>query len=115
MLSKCSLLVVGLGILGCSGEDSTAVVSLAATPATEAPTAADPGSPGESAPEPSRFVLASITIDADGNRVSYAQIVDQLSGDYDNSAAIEAPGNATFLSRGSDFLYGLAESATWVR
>src|SRR5690606_25857635 len=72
------------------------------------------GSAGADAP-PARYVLASITIDADGNRVSYAQIVDELSGDFDNRTAIEAPGNATFLTSGSDFFYGLAESPTWVR
>jgi hypothetical protein len=105
MLSKHSLWLIAFGLIGCSSQDNTEVVGLAATPAPETP----------SAEQPSRFVLASITIDADGNRVSYAQIVDELSGDFDNSSAIEAPGNATFLTSGSDFFYGLAESPTWVR
>jgi hypothetical protein len=113
MLSKRSLLVVGFGIVGCSSQDSTQVVALAATPAPAA--AGDITGDGASEAPPSRFVLASITIDADGNRVSYTQIVDHLSGSFDNSTAIEAPGNATFLTRGSDFFYGLAESPTWVR
>jgi hypothetical protein len=121
------------------------VVGLAATPAPETPGAAGgpsaAGDPSAAAGDPSagggatgggseglgddvseapaspasRFVLASITIDGDGNRVSYAQLVDQLSGDFDNSRGVEAPGNATFLTRGSDFFYGLAESPTWVR
>jgi hypothetical protein len=126
MLSKYALVVVGFGMMGCSGQDSTQVVGLAATPAPEAPGAlGEPSQPAAGAPStdgdgaseelPSRFVLASISIDADGNRVSYAQIVDQLTGDLDNSSAIEAPGNATFLTHGSDFFYGLAESPTWVR
>jgi hypothetical protein len=119
MLSKRSFLVLGLGIVGCSSEDSTQVVGLAATPAAESPdTSGTPdvaSEPGASDSPPASFVLASITIDADGNRVSYAQIVDHLSGDFDNAAAIEAPGNATFLTSGSDFFYGLAESPTWVR
>ncbi len=89
------------------------MVALAATPAPAA--AGDITGDGASEAPPSRFVLASITIDADGNRVSYTQIVDHLSGSFDNSTAIEAPGNATFLTRGSDFFYGLAESPTWVR
>jgi hypothetical protein len=112
MLPKRALLVLGFGILACSSEDDTQVVGLAATP-TPAPGA--PGADGASEAPSSRFALAAITIDADGNRVSYAQIVDDLSGDFDNSTAIEAPGNATFLTRGSDFFYGLAESPTWVR
>ena len=132
MFYKRSVLVLGFGMIGCSGQDSTEVVALAATPAPETPgtpdVAGDP-SPGGAAAggdgaasggeaseaPPSRFVLASITIDADGNRVSYAQIVDELSGDFDNGAAIEAQGNATFLTHGSDFFYGHAESPTWVR
>lgn len=115
--------------MGCSSQDSTQVVALAATPAPEAPEApgavdtpdgvgdpSAPAEPGDGASEaPARFVLGSITIDADGNRVSYAQIVDDLSGDFNNAAGIEVPGNATFLTRGSDFFYGLAESPTWVR
>ena len=62
-----------------------------------------------------RFVLGSVSIDADGNRVSYAQIVDELDGHFSNEQGIEAQGNAVFLSRGSDFFYGLAESPEWVR
>ncbi len=91
------------------------MVGLPSTPETPAP--GEPGTGGDVDGEeaPSRFVLASITIDGDGNRISYAQIVDHLSGDFDNSRAIEAPGNATFLTSGSDFFYGLAESPTWVR
>lgn len=68
-----------------------------------------------SATSASRFVLGSVTIDADGNRVSYAQIVNELSGHFDNEDGIEAPGNAVFLSHKSDFFYGLAESPEWVR
>lgn len=116
MLSKCSLLALGLGIFGCSNRDSTQVVGAPPAPATpDNGGAGNDGEGGAGEALPARFVLASITIDADGNRVSYAQIVDELSGDFDNSAGIEAPGNATFLTRGSDFFYGLAESPTWVR
>ena len=67
------------------------------------------------APEAKRFVLGSITIDADGNRVSYATLVDELDGHFDNKDGIEAQGNAVFMTRGSDFFYGLAESPEWVR
>lgn len=95
---------ISAGLLACSNDDTTQV-SGALEPAPEAP----------AAEQADRFVLASITIDADGNRVSYAQIIDRLTGDFDNSNAIEAPGNAVFLARGGDFFYGLAESPTWVR
>jgi hypothetical protein len=61
------------------------------------------------------YVLASVTIDADGNRVSYAQVVHDLTGNFTNKNGVEAPGNATFLARGTDFFYGLAESPEWVR
>jgi hypothetical protein len=62
-----------------------------------------------------RYVLGTISIDADGNRVSYAQVLTELSGDFDTKNAIEAPGNANFLTSGSSFFYGLAEEPTWVK
>ena len=34
---------------------------------------------------------------------------------FNNDSAVEVPGNAVFLSRCSDFFYGLAESPEWVR
>ena len=61
------------------------------------------------------YLLGSVVIDADGNRVSYAQIIHELSGDFSNRNGIEAPGNAVFMARGSDFFYGLSESPEWVR
>jgi hypothetical protein len=85
-----------LGALGCGEDDAKDGASAAAA----------------SGP---RFVLGSVTIDADGNRVSYAQIVGELEGHFSNKNGIEATGNAVFLSRGRDFFYGLAESPEWVR
>jgi hypothetical protein len=105
------LVAASLGTMACSGEDHT---DLASSPAAETATAPQDGPATEPA-ETERFLLASITIDADGNRISYAQVIDHLSGHFDNDSAIEAPGNAVFLTRGSDFFYGLAESPTWVR
>ncbi|MCY1023542.1 hypothetical protein [Pyxidicoccus sp. MSG2] len=67
------------------------------------------------APEGPRYVLGSVSIDADGNRVSYAQIVSKLEGHFTNANGIEVNGNAVFLAHGSDFFYGLAESPVWVR
>lgn len=64
---------------------------------------------------PGRFVLGSVTIDADGNRMSYAQIVEDLAGHFSTKNGIEVAGNAVFLSSGNDFFYGLAESPEWVR
>jgi hypothetical protein len=136
-LSSLSLLCCVAALPACSDEDATGVVqqqrpapdpsappSMAAAPAAEPalgerePSAAGgPSSAGE-LDVAERFVLASITIDADGNRVSYAQLVDSfqaLAGHFDNSRAVEAPGNAVFLTHGSDFFYGLAESPEWVR
>src|SRR5262245_38607296 len=109
---------ISLSLLAsCGGEDrdSTRVVELPATPAPEPegapdgtvapePTVSAPALPAEpetpaagesiepgASPAAPRFVLASITIDAEGRRVSYAQVVDELSGHFDNSNAIEAP------------------------
>src|SRR5436190_15296224 len=108
---------LGASLCACAAEDHTDVAGLAASPAAASP--AEAAQPPEGAAVTSdatqRFVLASINIDADGNRISYAQVIDQLSGNFDNDDAIEAPGNAVFLTRGNDFFYGLAESPTWVR
>jgi hypothetical protein len=100
--------------LGCSA-DSTRIES-GVDPLQAPPGAADPGVAEQATPPPPRrYVLASIAIDADGNRVSYAQLIDSLAGHFTNAKGIEANGNAVFLSRGSDFYYGLTESPDWVR
>jgi hypothetical protein len=128
-LAPLSLFACALGAFGCSSEDATTVVqpqrpandgtAPSGESASGGPPVAEPAA--NPAGEPStteRFVLASITIDADGNRVSYAQLVDSfsaLTGHFDNARAVEAPGNAVFLTSGSDFFYGLAESPEWVR
>lgn len=95
------------GVFGCGSDEVTVRGPV------EPPGEAEPG--GEQTAPERRYVLGSVTIDADGNRVSYAQLIDELSGHITNREGIEAPGNATFLSRGSDFFYGLAESPEWVR
>ncbi|QSQ19462.1 hypothetical protein JY651_29595 [Pyxidicoccus parkwayensis] len=66
-------------------------------------------------PEGKRYVLGTVSIDAEGNRVSYAQIVSKLEGHFTNANGIEVNGNAVFLAHGSSFFYGLAESPVWVR
>lgn len=71
--------------------------------------------PNPPASEGKRYVLGSVSIDADGNRISYAQIVTELEGHFTNAHGIEANGNAVFLAHGSNFFYGLAESPEWVR
>ena len=108
------LLALATGV-ACSSQDGTRVLMAQPAPGDGASTQEGAGSPSVAPEAAPRFVLASISIDADGNRISYAQLVDSLSGDFDNDSAIEAPGNAVFLSHGSDFFYGLAESPTWVR
>ena len=108
------LAVTSLCVGACTSDDAT-TVNQALTPA---PTAADPApesAPPAGAEGADRFVLASISIDPDNNRVSYAQIVSDLAGHFDNARALETPGNAVFLTHGSDFYYGLAESPEWVR
>lgn len=114
-------LVAGALLAACSGEDATRVAPLPSesAPLEPSPEASGAGESSEptvpEAPQAARYVLGSITIDADGNRVSYAQIVSDLGGGFDNAEALEAPGNAVFLTSGSDFFYGLAESPEWVR
>jgi hypothetical protein len=106
-------LVLSFGLAGCSDTDETALVRPLEPPSPGDPEGAlaAPEQPG-AAP---RYVLGSITIDADGNRVSYAQVVGALEGDFTNQNGIEAQGNAVFMAHGSDFFYGLAESPEWVR
>jgi len=112
MNASCSTIVLCLGglisFVGCSDTDQTSLIA-----------PFDPAAPGEPPPEspaaPPRYVLGSITIDADGNRVSYAQVIDELAGDFDNRNGIEVQGNAVFMAHGDDFFYGLTESPEWVR
>jgi hypothetical protein len=71
---------------------------------------------GDDAPSTgSNFALASVVIDADGNRTTYVQVVDSLEGPFDNSTAIELPGNGVVMARGEHVFVGLAEEPTWVR
>ena len=62
-----------------------------------------------------RYLLGSVSIDADGNRVSYAQIITELGGHFTNANGLEANGNAVFLAQGRHFFYGLAEEPSWVK
>ncbi len=106
-----ALCLGGLISLGCSDADRTSIIAPLEPEAPEAPGDETPETPAA----PQRYVLGSITIDADGNRVSYAQVIDELAGDFDNQNGIEAQGNAVFMAHGDDFFYGLAESPEWVR
>lgn len=62
-----------------------------------------------------RYALGSVVIDADGNRTTYVQVVDDLAGPFDNRAAIELPGNGVVMAHGPHIFVGLAEEPTWVR
>ncbi len=95
-------LLAGFGALGCEDDER------ASTPRSGSNARPSTGS------DP-RYVLGAVSIDADGNRISYAQIIDALSGDFTNDDGIEAQGNAVFMSHGQYFYYGLAESPEWVR
>ena len=69
-------------------------------------------------PEPvgSAFMLASVVIDADGNRTTFVQTIDSLDeGPFTNDRAIEIPGNGVVMAGREHFFLGLAESPTWVR
>jgi hypothetical protein len=99
--------------LGCSDGDSTSVRGAAGALQGETAQTDPEISPQPAAPQ--RYVLGSVSIDPEGSRVSYAQLVDSLSGHFSNSNGIETQGNAVFLSRGNDFYYGLAQSPEWVR
>jgi hypothetical protein len=64
----------------------------------------------------SSYVLASVVIDADGNRTTYVQMIDSLdAGPFTNASAIELPGNGVVMARGGSFYVGLAEEPTWIR
>jgi hypothetical protein len=66
--------------------------------------------------EDPKYVLASVVIDADGARTTYVQTIASLDdGPFDNTTAIELPGNGVVMSRGREIFVGLAEEPTWVR
>lgn len=61
------------------------------------------------------YLLASVVIDADGNRTTYAQPLETLDGPFDNVAAIEMPGNGTAIADGQNVYVGLSEEPVWVK
>lgn len=64
----------------------------------------------------SRFVLASVVIDADGNRTTYVQTLPSLDAAHvTNDTALELPGNGVVIAGKRDVYVGLAEEPTWVR
>jgi hypothetical protein len=76
--------------------------------------------PERNEPEPvaqgeERFALGAVVIDADGNRTTYVQVLTSLEGPFDNTKAVEIPGNGVILAQGSSFFTGLTEEPTWVR
>ncbi len=107
-------LLVSLAALGCDDAKGTSEQAAGASDGGSS----QRGEENQEADEPAeatRFVLGAVTIDADGNRISYAQLIDHLDGEYTNENGIEQPGNAVFMSHGKNFFYGLAESPTWIR
>lgn len=118
----CSILVgvsaLGGGTFGCSNAPATDDDRANGGDSSDGGGEAGAGQGGESGEEPGekkRYLLGTISIDADGNRVSYAQVIGGLSGHFDSKNGIEAAGNANFLASGSSFFYGLAEEPTWVK
>ncbi len=61
------------------------------------------------------YVLGSVVIDAEGSRTTYVQTVESLEGPFDNSAAIEMPGNGVLMAHGEHLFVGLAEKPSWIR
>ncbi len=103
---------IGIGLVSCTDEEALGDATSAAGSSSSGQ---EGGSGGEGSPRDRRYLLGSVTIDADGNRVSYAQIIDGLEGTFTNEDGIEANGNAVFLTHGSDFFYGQAETPVWIR
>lgn len=62
------------------------------------------------------WILASVVIDADGNRTTYVQTLESLDdGPFDNTRALEIPGNGVVLAGAGHFYVGLAERPEWVK
>ena len=61
------------------------------------------------------YALGSVVIDADGNRTTFVQVIDALDGPFDNSQAIEMPGNGVVMTHRNNIYVGLAEEPTWIR
>ena len=62
-----------------------------------------------------RFVLASVVIDADDKRTTYVQTIESLDdGPFNNETAIEIPGNGVVMAGDKDFYLGLAEEPTYL-
>ncbi len=61
------------------------------------------------------YVLTSVVIDPNDNRTTYAQVVAELKGPFDNTNAIEIPGNGSVIATSDAFFVGLVESPTWVK
>lgn len=65
-------------------------------------------------PTSGRYVLGSVVIGPENNRTTYVQVIDSLDGPFDNSTAIELPGNGVVMAGNGRFFVGLAEEPTWV-
>lgn len=119
----CGVLCLGLAALGAACDDTNkdsapkkpAAVSAAGSDGGSDTDAGEKSADAETSAKAKRYLLGSITIDEDGKRTSYAQVVNELSGSFNNDEAVEVPGNAVFLAHGDDFFYGLEESPEWVR
>lgn len=74
------------------------------------------GNGGDGGTTGSALVLGSVTIDPDGNRMTYVQTIPTLaSGTYTNANALEFAGNGVLLTTSNSLLVGLAKEPTWVR
>ncbi|MGC3997086.1 MAG: hypothetical protein QM767_06015 [Anaeromyxobacter sp.] len=61
------------------------------------------------------YILGSVVIDAEG-RTTYVQAIESLdAGPFDNSHAVEVPGNAVLLARGRQVFVGRTDAPLWIR
>jgi hypothetical protein len=61
------------------------------------------------------YLLSSVVIDTDGNRTTYVQAIGELTGPFDNTKAVEMPGNGVVMAHGKSIYVGQAEEPVWVR
>jgi len=96
------------GLAGCDGDDDDAHGGKA--------TEEKPAAGRDPEPAATTYVLNSIVINPDNDRMMYVQTLSSLDdGPFDNTKAIEFSGNGVVMARGKYFFVGLIDEPTWVR
>ncbi|MEM6294475.1 MAG: hypothetical protein AAGA54_24595 [Myxococcota bacterium] len=127
--SRVLLVLAGLSAASCVSDEGSAGPQLSSAGSTsQAPVATSSAdaetSDGDSADastgedtsvaQADGFVLGSVVI-TDAGRTTYVQVIDELTGSFDNSSGVEIPGNSVFLVEGRNMYAGLAEEPTWIK